>query len=204
METNTTFRRVPRLSTLERWAAAVPERFRFAVKAPREITHERRLQDVRAPLSRFVREVHALGPKLGPILIQLPPALGLDVTVAEAFFDLLRTLHEGGVVCEPRHPSWFEPAADRLLASARVARAATDPEPAPGGAVPGGWPGRVYYRLHGSPRRYYSAYAPTCLAALGPVLVQHAGAAEVWCIFDNTAAGAAIGDALALAELLEG
>ena len=71
----------------------------------------------------------------------------------------------------------------------------------PEAARPGGWDGLVYHRLHGSPRMYWSAYAPPFLAALAARL--EARRAETWCIFDNTAAGAALADALATMRLMQ-
>ena len=85
---------------------------------------------------------------------------------------------------EPRHPSWFEPAAERLVTKHRVARVAADPAVVPAAAEPGGWDGLVYYRLHGSPKVYYSAYPDEYLEALAKTLVRAARSAEVWCIFD--------------------
>jgi uncharacterized protein YecE (DUF72 family) len=100
------------------------------------------------------------------------------------------------VAAEPRHAGWFTPAADALLAEWRVARVAADPARVPAAAEPGGWPGNAYYRLHGSPRTYYSAYDAAFLDALAPRLA--AAPAGAWCIFDNTALGAATADALGL------
>jgi uncharacterized protein YecE (DUF72 family) len=72
------------------------------------------------------------------------------------------------------------------------------------GRWPGGWPRHLYLRLHGSPRVYYSAYATPLLQALAERLRQaEAEGAEAWCIFDNTASGAAAGNALELQGLLE-
>src|SRR5205823_3326207 len=84
---------------------------------------------------RFLAEAGALGDKLGPLLVQLPPSLAFDAATVKAFFSSLRTQFRGGVVCEPRHPSWFTPAAEALLAGNRVARAAADPAGVP--AAPG-------------------------------------------------------------------
>ena len=97
---------------------------------------------------------------------------------------------------EPRHASWFEPAADRLVTRYRVARVAADPALVPQAAEPGGWDGLVYYRLHGSPKVYFSAYGDEHLASLAKTLTRSARTAEVWCIFDNTAEGAATANAL--------
>ena len=84
-----------------------------------------------------------------------------------------------------------------MLRQYEVARVAADPARVPEAARPGGWPGLVYFRLHGSPRTYYSAYMEEALAALATELQARTGA-EVWVIFDNTAAGAALPDALEL------
>jgi uncharacterized protein YecE (DUF72 family) len=105
---------------------------------------------------------------------------------------------------EPRHASWFTEEADALLRAQRVARVLADPVRHEPGRAPGGWPGRVYLRLHGAPRVYYSSYEAPLLQALARRLqVAEAEGAETWCIFDNTASGAAAGNALDLLQLLE-
>jgi uncharacterized protein YecE (DUF72 family) len=100
------------------------------------------------------------------------------------------------VVCEPRHPTWFSPGAEALLVKHRVARVAADPPPATGAEQPGGWKDVAYFRLHGSPRKYWSRYADEYVQALAHTLLDAARSAEVWCIFDNTASGAALANAL--------
>ncbi len=97
-----------------------------------------------------------LGRRMGPLVVQLPPSLVFEVRVARNFFALLRSMHGGAVVCEPRHASWFEGAADALLVRHRIGRVAADPAVVPAAARPAGWPGIVYHRLHGSPRKYWS------------------------------------------------
>src|SRR4051794_37325616 len=199
-EINSSFHRPHRPSTYARWAASVPDGFRFALKLPKEITHTRRLLDIGPLLEPFAEETAGLGDRRGPILVQLPPKLAFAGPVVTGFFDALRACFGGPVVCEPRHPSWFERDADACLHRFAVARVAADPARIPEAAEPGGWPGLVYYRLHGSPRTYYSAYASEYLDQLAQTL--RARATPVWCIFDNTASGAAAGDALSLASLL--
>jgi uncharacterized protein YecE (DUF72 family) len=137
-----------------------------------------------------------LGNRLGPLLVQLPPSLTYSAEVAGRFFAALRGRFDGDVAVEPRHPTWFEPAAEQLVTSYRVARVAADPAVVPAAAEPGGWDGLVYYRLHGSPKVYYSAYPDESLEALAKTLARAAKSADVWCIFDNTAAFAATGNAL--------
>ena len=199
-EINTTFYRSHRPQTYLRWAESVPDGFRFAVKAPRAITHERRLVDVAALLDAFLAEVRLLGDRLGPVLVQLPPSLAYDAPAAGGFFATLRERHPGPVACEPRHATWFEPDADAMLAAHRIARVAADPARHPLAGQPGGWPGLAYWRLHGSPRMYYSAYGEAALDALAGQL--RAGPDEAWCIFDNTTSGAATADALELRRRL--
>jgi uncharacterized protein YecE (DUF72 family) len=200
-EINSTFYRSHKPQTYARWAAAVPAGFRFAVKLPKAITHERRLIDATAMLDSFLDEVRGLGDKLGPLLIQMPPSLAFDPRLAHEFLSALRARHPGPVACEPRHPSWFEGEADKLLAGTGVARVAADPARVAAAAQPGGDASLAYFRLHGAPRVYFSEYPPSFLADLAPRL-RATPAVETWCIFDNTASGAAAGNGLALNEWL--
>jgi uncharacterized protein YecE (DUF72 family) len=166
---------------------------------PREITHTRRLVEVEELLGRFLEETSALGHRLGPLLVQLPPSLTFDAAAVNGFFGLLRARFDGRVVCEPRHPTWFTDAVDRTLSEFQVAQVAADPAPVPRAAEPGGWSGIVYHRLHGSPRMYYSAYSPAYLAEFaGQIRDTAAPDVENWCIFDNTALGEAAPNALDL------
>lgn len=203
VEINSSFYRPHQPQTYVRWAQSVPAGFRFSVKLPRTITHELRLRQADQPLFRFLDEVAGLGEKLGCILVQLPPSLVFDMRTAAAFLDLLRYRHAGPLALEPRHATWFTPAAEVLLKERRIARVLADPVLHAGGEVPGGWAGLQYVRLHGSPRVYYSAYAPALLKALSVRLrLAQAQGAQTWCVFDNTAAGAAVADARALNVLL--
>ncbi len=105
VEINSTFYRLPNASLLERWAAATPGSFRFALKSPRGITHMRRLADAGDGVARLADRVGALGDRLGPILFQLPATLRKDVGVLAAF---LATLPAGlRAAFEFRHESWL-------------------------------------------------------------------------------------------------
>ncbi len=204
VEINSSFYRPHRTATYERWAASVPDDFRFAVKVPKTITHELRLKDAGALLDRFLSEVSGLGPKLGPLLVQLPPSLAFIPGIADRFLIDLRSRLESSIVCEPRHASWFSPEIEALFKEFRVSRVAADPAPVPGAGEPGGWRGLSYYRLHGSPRIYYSAYSPDYLKSIAERIVNDVEASiETWCIFDNTAAFAATGDALTARRLVQ-
>ena len=205
VEINSSFHRPHRPTTYARWAASVPPGFRFCAKLPKTITHELRLVDAENALATFLSEAGGLGAALACLLIQLPPSLGFDAPAADAFFAALRARTETLAVCEPRHRSWFTAEADALLARWKTARVAADPARVPEAAEPGGWRELAYYRLHGSPRIYYSAYDAEYLDALAARIRADLDAGrQVWCIFDNTAAGAAAQNALDLMARLDG
>lgn len=193
-EINSSFHRPHRRSTYERWACAVPPNFAFSVKIPKVISHEKRCVNCDNDLARFLDESAGLGEKRQLLLLQLPPSFVFDTNVMKRFFALCRAMDAPHLVCEPRHPSWFTQEADALLATEHVARVAADPARVPRASTPGGWSGRCYFRMHGAPRMYYSSYLDEALAALARSITGIA--ADTWCIFDNTASGAALGDAL--------
>ncbi|RZL09417.1 MAG: DUF72 domain-containing protein [Rubrivivax sp.] len=202
VEINSSFYKPHRPATYARWRASVPEGFRFSVKLPKAITHEQRLRDSGALLDTFFGQVLELRDRLGALLVQLPPSLVFDEDVADHFLAGLRARHDGDVCLEPRHVSWFEPAADALLVAHRVARVAADPGLCPAASEPGGWRGLAYFRLHGSPRLYYSAYGARSIEHWhGRMRAAAQGSSRVWCIFDNTAEGAATVDALDMQRL---
>lgn len=201
-EINSSFHRPHSPQTYARWADSVPADFRFSVKLPKAMTHERKLADCDALLDGFVAQVQGLGGKLGCLLVQLPPSLAFDGATAGRFLDALQRRSTAPMALEPRHVSWFTADVETWLAQRRIARVLADPVRHPGGERPGGWPGLVYLRLHGSPRVYYSAYEEPLLKALGARMRQAAQEGQVWCVFDNTAGQAAAGNALFLARAL--
>ncbi len=200
-EINSTFWRRHRPSTFVRWHDSVPADFRFAVKVPRTITHEAGLVSVGAELTAFFDDIHGLGPKLGPVLVQLPASDHFQARRVSAFFRALRARHSGPVACEPRHASWYGEGASEVLTRYDVARVIADPPRPADARLPGGTPTLRYVRWHGSPRVYWSAYGEERLAALAEQANEEAKQATVWCVFDNTASGAALADALRLREL---
>ena len=203
VEINSSFYRPHRAATYARWAQSVPVGFRFAVKLPRAITHDARLRGVGTELDRFLAQVHALEHMLGCLLVQLPPSFAFERAPVARFCGMLRRRHDGDVAFEPRHPSWFDGTADTLLAQHRVARVAADPAVTAIAASPAGAAQCVYYRLHGSPRMYYSTYPESSLRWIARRLRDAATTgARAWCIFDNTAAGAAIPNALRTLSLI--
>ena len=197
VEINSSFYRPHQAATYARWAASVPEHLRFSVKLPKTITHQQRLRDCAALLDTFLAQVSGLVERLGCLLAQLPPSLAFDADTTAQFLRALRERHAGPVALEPRHASWFTAPADALLQAWQVGRVLADPAAHETGRQPGGFAGLVYLRLHGSPRRYYSAYQPALLDALVVRLETAAQSdASVWCIFDNTAEGSAVANAL--------
>ena len=200
VEINSSFYRPHRLETYRRWADAVGPDFRFAVKLPKEITHQRRLADVEGAMQVFAEQIAGLGDKLGVVLIQLPPSLAFDAGLASCFLVAGGATLRTQLALEPRHPSWFADEADALLNERRVARVAADPPPVPEAAVPGGWRSFVYYRLHGSPHIYRSDYHPDAIEAHARSAVQAMQMSETWVIYDNTTLGAAAGNALDLSD----
>lgn len=202
-EINSSFYRCHKEATWERWSNSVPAGFKFAVKIPRTITHEAALNCNSEALSAFLRQTSFLHDKLGALLIQLSPSLEFEQDRARVFLSRLRDLYDGDVAWEPRHSSWFSDIADDLLKEFRIARAAADPACVPAAAQAGGFAAFVYFRLHGSPRRYYSAYSDKFLDGMAARLAKLAPKARVWCVFDNTAAGYAVQNALQLAAKLK-
>jgi uncharacterized protein YecE (DUF72 family) len=203
-EINSSFHRPHKRSLYEKWAAAVPPDFRFCAKLPKTITHERRLVDCEPLLRAFLDQAGGLGDKLACLLVQLPPSFAFDAPLARDFLAMLRALFPRALAMEPRHATWFDDAADALLRDLHIARVLADPVRHDTGRAPGGWPQRVYVRLHGAPRMYYSSYESALLEQLAQRLLQaQAEGAEAWCIFDNTASGAATGNALELLRRLE-
>ena len=207
VEVNSSFHRPHQQKTWERWARSTPADFRFAVKLPKTITHTAQLANCGALLHEFFEQARGLGDKFGPLLVQLPPGLAFDEALAHDFFTTLRelhpqNLHTGFIALEPRHASWFTAPVNQLLRSFEIARVAADP---PKGstlaATPGGWPGLCYWRLHGAPRTYYSAYDSPFIRRFARQLTEVA-CPHHWVIFDNTALGQATANALELSSIL--
>jgi len=129
VEVNNTFYRMPSAELLRRWAEQTGEAFTFVLKAPQRITHVKRLGDVGADVAFFVETAGALGPKLGPLLFQLPPYMKKDVGRLRALLDLLRPGTRAAF--EFRHASWFDDEVRDALRGkgAALCLADTDEEP---------------------------------------------------------------------------
>lgn len=197
VEINSSFYKRHKSGTWQRWADSVPDRFRFAVKMPKRVTHELQLANAEADVDLFLGDIAPLGDKLGPILIQLSPMLAFEAATADAFLIHLRAAFAGRIVIEPRHQSWGTAGASALLAAHDVARVVPDP-PVVATDLAGNAETFLYLRLHGSPKVYYSSYDADEIARYRARL--DAASPDSWCIFDNTAAGAALPNALAMLD----
>lgn len=191
VEINPTFYRRHKTSTFARWVDAVPDSFRFSVKIPKEISHTRAMKDIAEPFETFLDDIAPLGEKRGPLLCQLPPSLAFDVDVLETAFKTMRNADDGPFVIEVRHKSWASTEALDLLKTYTIDRVLADPAPV--------WPAEdfetppKYVRLHGKPKIYYSSYTDDEIKSFSNLL-----ASDSWCVFDNTASGAAIDNALTM------
>ncbi|HEU0149344.1 MAG TPA: DUF72 domain-containing protein [Bradyrhizobium sp.] len=199
VEINSSFYRPHRLQTYERWARVTPDDFRFSVKVPKVVTHSPEAQQ--ADIDRFMQETAGLGGKLAVFLVQFPPGKAYEEDSARQLFDALQASTPVPLVCEPRHASWFTDEVDRWLTERKISRVAADPSRAAEADQPGGWRGLQYVRLHGSPRIYYSAYEASFVRRLDARLTAMVETSDVWCIFDNTAEGAAMENALDLRDM---
>ncbi len=200
-EINSSFHRSHRPETWRRWAEVGSGRISASPPSCRRRSPTSAGSSIARSRSprRWLRW-RSSGERLEVLLVQLPPSLAFEPAAAQAFFAELRGRFDRLVACEPRHSSWFEGEADALLGGLRVARVAADPARVPAAAEPGGWRGLAYYRLHGSPSVYRSSYDDGRLEGYAARIAAEGGPA--WCIFDNTASGAATADALKLKRLL--
>lgn len=198
VEVNSSFYRRHRPATWHRWHDAVPETFTFAVKLARSVTHERGLVDADAEIETFFADVAPLRSKLGPVLVQLPPRLEFDPPVLAAFFQCVRGHWKGRIEIEPRHVSWSEKSALGLLKEYEIGLVYADPQGKELREAAIGTHSN-YFRLHGSPKVYFSSYSADEIreiaARLGP---------RSWCIFDNTASGAAQINGIRMLNILGG
>ncbi|WP_156754320.1 DUF72 domain-containing protein [Actinokineospora pegani] len=204
IEVNGTFYGPRKPADYARWRDAAPEGFVFAVKGPREVTHERRLRDVRDPLARFFDSgVAELGAKLGPVLWQTPASLPYDADRVEGFLGLLDELGGDGFshALEVRHRGFHDDRFGEQLTAHGVALVLADSA--------GPWPcldsdtaAFRYLRLHGESELYRGAYSDAALDEWGERVRAWAASGPVFVYFDNTMDGHAPTDARRLVERL--
>jgi uncharacterized protein YecE (DUF72 family) len=188
-EINRTFYQLPLAKTFAKWYDETPKRFRFSAKLPRSVTHFGKLRKNFEDLAKFFERVGELREKFYGALAQLPPSLRFEEKVFEDFVKEVRRHYKGALFIEPRHESWEKvdfQNFDVLPVRSDPPFAHIEPlDPA-------------YFRLHGSPKLYYSSYEENFLQELAKKLKNYRESAV---IFNNTAGGAAIDNALRLLEL---
>ena len=133
VEVNNTFYRMPTARLLETWSESVPESFRFAIKAPRRITHVKRLKEVAEEVTYLFDALRALGGRLGVVLFQLPPSFRKDLERLDRFLELVPGATR--VAMEFRHPTWLEADVEGRLAERGVALCVVDADEAEGRAA---------------------------------------------------------------------
>jgi uncharacterized protein YecE (DUF72 family) len=201
VEVNNAFYRLPERETFGNWGSRVPTDFCFAVKMSRYLTHIKRLADPAEPIERFVGRAQALGVRLGPVLLQLPPTLRADAALLDGV--LRRFPPDLRIAVEPRHPSWWVPDIRATLEKHQAALAWADRRGRPvtplwqtadwgylrlheGGAKPSPHYGRA--ALHSWLERIAATFSP---------LDGH----DVYVYFNNDYGGAAIDDACAFGRM---
>jgi uncharacterized protein YecE (DUF72 family) len=199
VELNVTFYRMPPSSTFRSWTRRVPEGFVFAVKASRYLTHVRRLQDPRSSVDLLVERATELGAHLGPILIQLPPDLELELAVLEETLDAFPPGIRLAV--EPRHSSWFVEDVRRALTRRNAALCVADRR----GPITPLWRTAdwAYLRFHAGRAAPRSCYTATELETwAGRVEAVWGRDADGFTYFNNDGNGCALRDASVFAAAL--
>jgi uncharacterized protein YecE (DUF72 family) len=194
VELNTSFYRLPRRASAERWAEETPEGFLFAVKVSRYITHIKRLQDVSEHLPLLYERIEPLRPKLGPLLWQLPPTFKADLgRLAAALEELPRGERHA---FEFRHPSWFVEETYTLLREHEAALVIVDAEKIEVTAP------FAYVRFHAGIRGRNGNYSHRELDEWAGRLRRLTEEADVYAYFNNDWEGYAVENARYLASLL--
>jgi uncharacterized protein YecE (DUF72 family) len=197
VEINNAFYRLPERKTFADWRERTPERFCFAVKMSRYLTHVKRLKDPTEPIQRFFSRAEALGPKLGPVLFQLPPTLKRDTGLLDAALDLVPPGVK--VTVEPRHESWWVDGTRAVLERHDAALCWADRHSRP--LTPlwttSSW---GYLRLHEGRARPWPRYGRTALASWARRIAE---LTPVYVYFNNDPGGAAITDARVFRSLSE-
>lgn len=200
VEINNSFYRLPTREVFERWKAAAPEGFKFAVKANRYITHMKKLHDSGEAIERMMGRASALEEKLGPILFQMPPHFGFRGDRLEAFLELLPRGYQ--FAFEFRNPDWYREETYRLLKRSNAAfciyELAGHQSPLEVTAD------FIYIRLHGPGGKYQGDYHGNTLSMWAERCKSWSANHEIWCYFDNDEKGYAAFDALQLREMIDG
>lgn len=200
VEVNNAFYRLPETKIFERWAAGTPSDFVFALKASRYLTHVRRLKEPREPVHRLMERARHLGSKLGPILLQLPPNLRIDLNALRVTLEAFPAGTR--VAVEPRHGSWHCDQAFDLLREFGASFCLTDKA---GARSPlqrtADW---GYLRLHEGRASPHPCYGRAALSGWAGRLADMWGPDDdVFVYFNNDHGGCAVRDAHRFALALD-
>ncbi|HVI94095.1 MAG TPA: DUF72 domain-containing protein [Anaeromyxobacter sp.] len=197
VEMNATFYRLPSAAAVDRWREIVPREFTFAVKGSRYLTHLKRLLEVDEGVARFYEAVEHFGPKLGPVLWQLPPRMKPDLARLDRF---LSRVPAGRHAVEFRDLGWYTEETCAVLDAHGAAFCEHDQLPLPPPRRTGHW---RYLRFHGATARYDGGYGPDALGRVAEDLQASARRGEdAFVYFNNDLGGHAVRDALTLLALL--
>ena len=199
VELNTSFYHLPKPETFDKWRAQATVKLTYAVKAPRFITHMKKLKECAEPVDEFLSRARRLGGTLGPILYQLPPRWAFNRDRLEEFLGHLPAdlIH----VFEFREKSWITEDVLALLDARGIAFCVHD---MPGSATPRWASGPIaYVRFHGGEGKYWGRYSDEGLLSWTDWIVAEARAGrDVWCYFNNDLFAHAIDDALTLRAMV--
>jgi len=204
VENDGTFYRLPTRETFAHWRARTPDGFVMAIKASRYLTHIRRLRDPAEPVGRLLEAAAGLGPRLGPVLLQLPPNMFADparLDACLAAFAKSDPTGEARVAVEPRHSSWWSDEVRQVLAGHGAALCWADRFERPLTPL---WRTTSwgYVRLHEGSAEPWPRYgAATLRSWLGRIIEAWPDDAPVYVYFNNDQHGAAIADSAAFASL---
>jgi uncharacterized protein YecE (DUF72 family) len=202
VEINSSFYRLPKPDFVARWRSVTPTRFRFAVKLWRRVTHDKRLTDCEAELAGFLEVMGGLGPKRGPLLVQLPPSLRKDLGRLDAFLCSLREVAgrtRWRVVVEFRNRDWLDDEVRGVLDRYQAALCQADlprcPITAPNDAP------FVYLRRHGPGGGYRGCYTSEHIGADAERICRWlADGKDVYVYYNNDVEGHAVNNARQLLE----
>lgn len=203
-EINSSFYHFTMKKTIEKWLENTPDNFRFSAKLHRSITHYQKLQDIEAPLTKYAEIFSQLKPKLGPVLIQLPPSLNFQQNIVEAFYTILRRIMpDFTFALEARHTSWFSDESFDLMAEYDIANVWADA----GRRFPSSdavTNNEAYIRFHGREKLYASEYEDDVLEDFAERIALYLDEGlRVWVYFNNTMFGHALHNAQTLEKMIE-
>jgi uncharacterized protein YecE (DUF72 family) len=182
LELNVTFYRFPQLSFLQTWYDKSPAEFRFAVKAPRAITHYKKFNDTTQLITSFYDTINSgLKEKLGPVLFQIPPNYNYTDEKLEKILNNLNPVFNN--VLEPRHVSWWREDIYKKLADHNISFCGMSHPALPDDIIQN--TSQVYYRFHGTPELYKSSYTTESLKKVVDTINNNVLTRSTWCYFNN-------------------